>query len=352
MRRDNAVPKCSTGRRDFLKAAGMSAGLLAISPFSSSSLLWAKAEEVYPARNITMVVPYAVASGFDTWLRVLSPYISKYLKELSPMAKGGVIHMRNEPAAAGQRGYSVIFHSKPDGYTLGTFGGATTGLDMYMNPHGRREEVDFMKASFLLLGSTTEKILVTSKDGFKSWRDVLESLKKGPVRMSVGSASRFNHAAAVIMQEKMGLKFKLVVFPSSGDGINALIRGDVQLAMGDDDSLNTLIKNKDIRPLISFTETNVYPGASNIQELGFPELIQLFTGHRYLIAPPGLQMKQKQILLAAIKKASEDKEYIAKATTFGIHVAQVYGDDAEKDYKEFMKALGAQIPLLKKRFAE
>lgn len=350
MNREESRVKNSVGRRDFLKAAGMSAGLLALSPLSGSSLLWANAKEIYPAEKITMIIPYSVASGYDTWLRTFTPYVSKYLKELSPLAKGGDIHLRNEPAAAGQKGYSLIFNSKSEGYALGTFG-TGAAIEALLNPEGK-SDINFKKASFLLLGNTTVKTLVTSKNGFKSWGDVLESLKKGPVKMAVGTYGRFNHAAAIIMQDTMGLKFKLVPFPSTVESMNALVRGDVHLAMADEDSVTTLIDAKEIRPLINFTETSEYPGAVSTKELGFPELAFRFSGRRYLIAPPGLFQGPKKILLAALKKASDDKEYIVRAKKYKMRLAQVYGDDAEKDFLSYVKSFASQVPLIKKFLAD
>ncbi len=350
MKREDSGKRRSIGRREFLKATGIAAGLFALGPGQRPASLWAKAKDIYPAEKITMIIPYSVASGYDTWLRTFTPFVAKYLKELCPGARGGDIHLRNEPAAAGRKGYSLLFNSKSNGYALGTFGTGAV-IDVLLNSDGK-SEFNFTKASFLLLGNTTVKTLVTAKNGFKSWGEVLETLKKGPIKMAVGTYGRFNHAAAIIMQDTMGLKFKLVPFPSTVESMNALIRGDVQLGMADEDSVITLIEAKEIRPLINFTETSEFPGAVSIKELGFPDLAFRFSGRRFMVAPPGLHPEPKKVLLAAIRKASEDKEYIERAKKYRMRLARVYGDEAEKDFLRFVKSFESQVPLIKKSLAD
>jgi tripartite-type tricarboxylate transporter receptor subunit TctC len=64
------------------------------------------------------IVPYKAGGGYDIYARSVSPYLSKYLKEIAPGAKGGDIIIRNESTAAGRKGRSLIFNAKPDGYTI------------------------------------------------------------------------------------------------------------------------------------------------------------------------------------------------------------------------------------------
>jgi len=102
------------GRRDFLKLTGFLGVLLLLglwgSPISSAS-----AAEVYPADKIRWIIPYSPGGGFDLIARGLTPFLTKYLREASPKARGGELMIKNEPGASGQKAYSITYGSRPDG---------------------------------------------------------------------------------------------------------------------------------------------------------------------------------------------------------------------------------------------
>ena len=82
MREPDSDLFCS--RRNFLKS--ITIGTLAI---NAGNVPFAFAKDAYPADKITWISPYKAGGGFDLVARGISPYLTKYLRELSPGAKGG-----------------------------------------------------------------------------------------------------------------------------------------------------------------------------------------------------------------------------------------------------------------------
>ena len=72
------------------------------------------AEAVYPdpSKTIEFIVPVGVGGGYDLYVRMIAPYLSKEL--------GGVkFRIKNEPGGAWLVGLNEIYKAKPDGYTIG-----------------------------------------------------------------------------------------------------------------------------------------------------------------------------------------------------------------------------------------
>ena len=64
----------------------------------------------YPARSISMIVPYAAGGPTDTVARVTAQAMGKPL--------GQTVIVENRPSAGGILGPEQVKNSKPDGYTI------------------------------------------------------------------------------------------------------------------------------------------------------------------------------------------------------------------------------------------
>ena len=90
-------------RRQFLHLATGAVALPAVSRFA-----WAQA---YPARPITMVVPFAAGGPTDTIARIMAERMRASL--------GQTIIIENVTGAAGTIGVGRVARAAPDGYTVG-----------------------------------------------------------------------------------------------------------------------------------------------------------------------------------------------------------------------------------------
>ena len=331
-------------RRDFLKVAGLSAGMLVFDSWLNEPLGLAK--DIYPSQRITYIIPHKPGGGHDTYVRAVSPYLTKYLQQLSPGAKGGQLLVKNEPAAAGRKGYSLLFNSRPDGYTLSAFD-STFIMDNIMGA----SDFDFTKVTFLLLAVSTTKMIVTNKNGYKSWQELQLAMKKEPVKTAVGSFGRGNHVAGIIINEKMNTNLKLIPLQGTAESMNSLLRGDVQASIVSEDSAKPLIDAKELRVLLVFDEKSEYPGAVSSKELGFPELADDLGSHRFIVAPPNLAPEPKRILIEALRRVNADKNFLAWAKKAEFPLRNLYGSDAEQTFLKIIKTYDELTPLLKKRFA-
>lgn len=326
-------------RRGFLKTSGLTVGAASLGTLFHAPLGFAR--DVYPAEKITLLVPAKVGGGRDLFARAIAPYISKYLKEVSPGAKGGGIQVRNEAGGGGRKAYSLLFNAKPDGYTLGVTETSAITDSIVVKP-----EFDYNKLTFLLLSFYSTKMIVAHKKGFGNWNEVAAAMKKGPVKMSVSTFGGSNHIAGIIMNEKAKTNFKIIVFPGTAESENALIRGDAPLSLLTENAASGLLEAGEIKVLLELTNGTNYPGAVSLKELGFPEMAESMNNSQYIVAPPNLAEEPRDILIEAIKRATNDKEFEAWARKFKLNLGKTYGEDAGKLYQGFAKYYEEIAPIL------
>jgi len=105
-------------RRQILQLAAGAAALPAVSRFA-----WAQA---YPARPITLVVPFAAGGPTDTIARIMGERMRASL--------GQTIIIENTTGAAGSIGVGRVARAEPDGYTVG-IGHWSTHVAIYQLPY-------------------------------------------------------------------------------------------------------------------------------------------------------------------------------------------------------------------------
>jgi len=308
-------------RRDFLRILICSGGVVAL----DCQLLPGTpgAAENYPANKIIWISNTQPGGGFDIIPRALAPFLSKHLKELSPGCKGGDIVMKNEPAAAGVKAYTMIFKAEPDGYIIG---GLDTAFltDVVMG----KMNFDVTKYTYLAKLQTNSKIVYTSKNGLKSWKELIESAKRNPIKFGVGQFGRGNHIAGILLNDAFGLNAKFINTQSSAQNMSMIIRGDVHVGVAAEDSLSNLLESGEIRAILTFEEKSDYPGAVSLKELGHPEIGIYSSVHRMVIGPPGLPKKIQTFLIEGIKRTLADngvREWAKKSKSV---FTPIYGDES------------------------
>ncbi len=324
-------------RRDFLRLTLGCAGAAALDSKFLPNILHAK--ELYPAGRITWISHTQPGGGFDILPRAMAPFMSKYLKEMSPGCKGGDVMIKNEPAAAGLKAYTAIFKAEPDGYTVG-------GMDISFITDLVTEKMEFdvMKYTYLCRLGTNTKLVVTSRNGFKSWDEAVENSKKGPLKIGVGQFGRGNHVAGILLKEALGLNARFINTQSTAGNMSMVMRGDVQVGIASEDSISNVLQAKEVNVLLTYGDAQEYPGAVSLKKLGHGQVGEYASIHRFAIAPPGLPKELTTLLMDAIRKTVADKEFLDWANRSKFYFTPVYGEAAAeiaRGYIQFYKSMEA-----------
>ena len=165
----------------------------------------------FPARNISIIVPFKPGGGFDLQARMLAPFLEKYLPNK--------IHVviENVSGAGGKMAAVQLGRSGPNGYTIGLIGLESIA---FMRATGQLAD-DPQNWSWLgQLGSEPLLVAASTRSGLKSPAD----MKSKNFRFGVTSEML---PSAAILCRAIGAKFQPVHFDGSGEVVLAAIRGDV-----------------------------------------------------------------------------------------------------------------------------
>ena len=178
------------------------------------------AQQDWPSRTITMVVPFAPGGGIDVIARMQALQMGEVL--------GQTIVVENVGAAAGTAGSVRVAKAPPDGYTfmIGNVGTHAYSQTLYKRP------LYDANADFTPVGLTTEspRILVARKDlPVNNLQEFIAYLKANQANMQFGSAGvgSGTHIPCVLLNLAIGVNITHVPYRGAGPVMQDLIGGRI-----------------------------------------------------------------------------------------------------------------------------
>jgi tripartite-type tricarboxylate transporter receptor subunit TctC len=262
----------------------------------------ARAQEEWPQRQVTIVVPFSAGGSADLIGRLLGQHLQ---------AKFGVpFVIENRGGAGGSIGTAVVAKAPPDGYTLliGTVSTHAINPSLYAKLPFDVER-DFEPVSLLV---RLPNLLIVNKDvPAKTVPELVDYLKANAGKVNFGSSGNgtSSHLAAVMFQLATGTQMTHVPFRSTSEEMNNMMGGHIQLAIDSMTTIWPLAKAGEVRAVAVSTPERV-AAAPDVPTIG--ETIKGFeaTGWQGLYAP------------AATPRAIVDK--------IAAEVRRIFGDPAVK----------------------
>jgi tripartite-type tricarboxylate transporter receptor subunit TctC len=206
-------------RRQILQAAGLAAGVAAVSLPATKRALAAG----YPERPVRIIVPFAPAGPTDIMARILA-------QNLGAALPGNVI-VENRAGASGNIGIGYVAHAEADGYTLLVCSSAYIVNPSLFAKIPYDPFKDF--APVTELGTTPNMIVVSPKIGIHSIADLFARAKAKPDELNYASpgAGTTPHLSAELLKIVGGVEITHVPFSGAAPAIQALLAGTTQLAV-------------------------------------------------------------------------------------------------------------------------
>ena len=178
----------------------------------------------YPGKPIRIVVGYSAGGGNDIIVRVMAPELSKGL--------GQPVVVENKPGAQSIIAAEMVAKASPDGYTLlmGPSGPMTINPATYSKlPYSAQR--DFapisMICTFPLVAVVPPQLPV------RSVRELVEYAKANPGKANYASSAGVFQISTELFKQKTGTQFEMIPFKGSGESVQAVIAGQVTLAIVD-----------------------------------------------------------------------------------------------------------------------
>lgn len=270
----------------------------------------AGAAEEFPARPITLIVPFAPGGFNDISGRLIAQKVAEDL--------GQTIVVDNRPGAAGAIGASAVARARPDGYTLGFFSSGPLASNLSLYKSLSYDPVkDFAPVT---RATSTPNVLVVSPDvPAKTLTEFVAHLKKNPGKVNYGTSGNGStpHLSAVLLESMAGVRMVHVPYKGGSQTNIGLQNGEVQMAFSPIVELMPLIKAGKVRALAvtSAARSPLLPDVPAVAEQYPGYEIQIWNG---VVAPAGTPQPVVDRLNASIRKAMEAPDLKAKLLDLGL----------------------------------
>ena len=266
--------------------------------FILPSGVWAKA---FPAKDVTFVLPVPPGGGFDTVVRMLVPYLKKYLP--NPVN----IVVRNMPGGEWTIGINHVYRAKPDGYTVGIFNLPGNVVHMITG----RAKYDLAKMTWF--GCPADVTIVTAlspKSKYKTLKDLQEAPR---VLAGVTGMASADGLFTLLATEAMGIKMDYVHHDGSPQAMLAAIRGDLDWVQYPYGSLLRHLESGDLIPVWVYAKKRLkgLPNVPTVAELGYEQLAGSVSLFRPVAGPPGLPDSVARVWRETLQKAAQDPKFVA-----------------------------------------
>ena len=268
----------------------------------------ARAQEAYPSRPITLIVPAAAGGPSDTVARLVAQAMSAKL--------GQQVLVDNRGGAGGSLGAGQVAKAAPDGYTLLLYHiGVATFSALYPN-------LPYNPAELTPVGLITEVPMVLvgrSNLPAASVTDLLALMKEKSGSLTIGTAGvgAVSHLCALLLEKATGAKMVEVPYKGSGPAMLDLVGKRIDLMC--DQSTNTVnqIKAGDIKAygVASRQRIPVLPDVPTLDQSGLKGF-DISAWHA-MWAPKGTPEPIRQKLAEALVAALKDPAVIARFASLG-----------------------------------
>lgn len=205
-------------RRTFLRFTGTAAASL----FAAVATA-----QIWPARPITMIVPYPPGGPTDVLARVLA--------EQMRSALGQPIIIENIGGAEGSIGVTRAARAKGDGYTieLGAMSTHILNAAFYAFPFDILNDFE----PIVPLVTTPQILIARNTIPASDLKELIAWLKANPKTASVGIGASISHLVAALFQQETGTQLTKVPYRTANVAMQDLVAGQIDLVFTTPDRL-------------------------------------------------------------------------------------------------------------------
>jgi putative tricarboxylic transport membrane protein len=288
----------------------------------------ASAQQSYPTRPITVVVPFAAGGPTDVLTRILGQHMSHTL--------GQQIVVENVTGGGGSIGAARVAKAAPDGYTMvmGNLGTHAAAVGLYKNL-SYNPRVDFEPV--MLVASTPMVLVVRKTLATDTLKDFTAYAVAHPHELTFGSAGTgsISHLTYLLYTKLTKTQIQHVPYRGLSQSVNDLLSGQIDLMFDQVVSATPHILAGAVKPIAVTAPKRAatIPDVPSSVEAGLPELQTI--AWTALFFPKGTPQPIVERINSALDKAMRD-ESVAK------RLAEL-GADLPADAERTPQALGKLV---------
>ena len=309
------------------------AALLAAAIGASAAL----AQETYPAKSITLVVPFPPGGVADIVGRPFADALSRELKQ--------PVVIENKPGAGGGIGMGVVAKAKPDGYTLLLALSSISILPEADKVLGRAPlyQLDqFTPIARLTADPTVLAVRADSK--WQSLQEFIDDARKRPGAITYGSSGNYGtmHMPMEMFAHSAGVKLLHVPFTGGGPAVVALLGGQVDALSTGPSTVLQHVKAGKARVLASWGDHRLasLPDVKTLSESGYDAVFFQWSA---LFAPAGTPEPIVARLREAARVAAADPRFVGTLQTVETPVQYLDAPEMRRFWEADAKKLAEAV---------
>jgi tripartite-type tricarboxylate transporter receptor subunit TctC len=263
----------------------------------------ALADEPYPSRPITIVVPFPPGGIADVTARPLASAMERALKQ--------PVVVNNKAGAAGAVGMQTAAVARPDGYTLLVGLVSISILPEVDHLFGR--PAAYTRDQFVgiaRLNADPPVLVVNAELPWKSLKELLDDARKRPGEITYASSGIYgaSHVPVEMLLSAAGVKMRHLPTTGGGPATTAVLGKHAAFWASPPALALPHIKSGKLRPLAAWGATRLaaLPEVPTLKELGHDVEYYLWAG---LFAPRAVPAPVVKTLREAVRQAVQDAEF-------------------------------------------
>jgi tripartite-type tricarboxylate transporter receptor subunit TctC len=270
---------------------------LAIAPAAS-----VRADDTWPQRPVTMVVPFPPGGVADVSARPVAAALEKIL--------GQTVVVLNKGGAGGSIGTASVAGAKPDGYTLLMGLASISTLPEADRLFGRPAAFELNQLLPLARVTADPTLLVVTSDSpYRSLKDVIDAAKQRPGAIPYSSSGNYGtyHIATEMFTSVAGIKMSHVPYNGGGPALRAILGKEVELGLLGPSVAAGNINAGKLRALACWGASRLpqFPDVPTLKELGYDVEYYIWSAvFAPAATPPAIVAKLREALKGAINDES------------------------------------------------
>ncbi len=268
------------------------------------------ADERYPTRPITLIVPFPAGGGVDAVARIVADKLGAAL--------GQQVVIDNRGGAAGVIGTRLAAKAAPDGYTIVMAHTGTTSINpsLYVNP-GYDPRKDFTPIG--LISSTPIALMAHPSFPARNVTELIAYAKKEPGKLNLGTPppGTGGYLAGELFKAMAGVEITIIPYKGTAALTNDLIGGHVPIAFNVLAPAMGNLQSGGLRAVATAgpTRTSLFPDVPTFIESGLPGFEAVL--HYGLLAPAGTPKPIIARLNTELRKLVTSAEVAARIAADG-----------------------------------
>jgi tripartite-type tricarboxylate transporter receptor subunit TctC len=296
--------------------------LACIALFSAAT---AVAAQSFPARQVSIIVPYPAGSTTDIIARMIATPLAQRL--------GQPVVIENRSGAGGAVGVRALKQSQADGYTIGLIVSGSV-----IQPHLQKAEMPFdVRTDFVplsLMYSGLYMLNVAPSFPAKTMAEFVTYAKANPQKIFFGSSGQgtTTHLSGELLKQLAGIEMTHVPFKGSPEVYAAMLSGDIQAAFDLWGTSRPMIESGRVRALGVTSKTR------NAALPQYPAIAETVPGYEVLVwtgfaAPLGTPPAAVNRLVTELRAVMDQPELKTRLTNMGVDI----GGNSPTEFAQFVR---------------